>query len=222
MDSKNYEGVITNQEHVWKFKGEVKLALDAFRTMARRFIEAQLNLEQQVQTRTTELAQANSKLEEIAHIDGLTGLMNRRSFDRDLQAALNSNDNYILALADIDAFKPYNDHYGHEAGDTVLRRVGRCLQQVNHAQVYRYGGEEFALLVKETRLNKSPTLLNEVITLIEKLDIRHDFNHRDGNVVSISMGTVTIHQGQTPSNVIKLADENLYKAKAKGGNCLIG
>lgn len=222
MDSKNYEGVITNQEHVWKFKGEVKLALDAFRTMARRFIEAQLNLEQQVQTRTTELAQANSKLEEIAHIDGLTGLMNRRSFDRDLQAALNSNDNYILALADIDAFKPYNDHYGHEAGDTVLRRVGRCLQQVNHAQVYRYGGEEFALLVKETRLNKSPTLLNEVITLIEKLDIRHDFNHRDGNVVSISMGTVTIHQGQTPSNIIKLADENLYKAKAKGGNCLIG
>ncbi|ALS99321.1 hypothetical protein AT746_14345 [Lacimicrobium alkaliphilum] len=220
MDAKNYQDVITSRDKQWRFKGEVKLALDAFRTMARRFVRAQQSLEKQVSERTAELAEANKRLQHLAHIDGLTGLMNRRSFDRDLQTILSEKSPYILALADIDAFKLFNDHYGHEAGDRVLQQVSQCLLSLDGVLAYRYGGEEFALLIPKALVNANASFLTEVVAKVAALQIPHEFNSRKADVVSISMGAVTVTPDRAPAEIINQADEKLYKAKEKGGNCV--
>lgn len=220
MDARNYKDVITNRDKQWRFKGEVRLALDAFRTMARRFVRAQQGLEKLVSERTAELAKANKRLQHLAHIDGLTGLMNRRSFDRDLQTILSEKTPYILALADIDAFKLFNDHYGHEAGDRVLKQVSQCLLSFDDVMAYRYGGEEFALLIPEDVVNANASFLNEVVAKVAALQIPHEYNSRKADVVSISMGAVMVTPGTTPAEMINLADTKLYQAKEQGGNCV--
>ncbi|GGD58231.1 GGDEF domain-containing protein [Lacimicrobium alkaliphilum] len=220
MDAKNYQDVIASSDRQWRFKGEVKLALDAFRTMARRFVNAQHSLEKQVSERTAELAQANKRLQHLAHIDGLTGLMNRRSFDRDLQKVLSEHTPFILALADIDAFKPFNDHYGHEAGDRVLQQVSQCLLSLDGVMAYRYGGEEFALLIPKAVINANALFLTKVVEKVAALQIPHEYNSRKADVVSISMGAVMVTPDSAPAEIINQADEKLYKAKEKGGNCV--
>ena len=104
--------------------------------------------------REEELRIANEHLDELASLDGLTGLANRRGFDRQLEQewrrAGEINEPVALMMIDIDHFKLYNDRYGHVSGDTCLRSVGETLSLVtleNAVLVARYGGEEFALLL---------------------------------------------------------------------------
>ncbi|MEP1449245.1 MAG: diguanylate cyclase [Paraglaciecola sp.] len=220
MDTQNYRDVITTSTKQWQFKGEVKLALDAFRTMARRFVKAQHGLEKQVQLRTAELADANQRLQQLAHVDGLTGLLNRRSLDRDLKSILSGEIPHVLALADIDDFKLFNDHYGHEAGDRVLQQVGQCLSQISGVHAYRYGGEEFALLIPQSLVDAQSSILEDVVKQITQMEIPHQYNSRNADVISLSIGAAKVPLGQALSTVIKLADENLYKAKKRGGNCV--
>ncbi|MHC9511071.1 GGDEF domain-containing protein [Kangiella sp. M94] len=219
MGASNYQDVIAGDAVNAKTHGEVKRVIEAFKTMAQRFIKAQHELEAKVEQRTAELAQANRRLEELAHSDGLTGLLNRRSFDQDLDKIIKTpEDRFVLAIADIDDFKLYNDNYGHEAGDNALKAVAAYLINQSNGKCYRYGGEELTILLKLGDLETIKAELESIVCGINDLQIKHDYGNKGGDYLSISIGAAVIAANDSPQQAIKRADLQLYKAKAEGGN----
>ncbi|WP_018624444.1 GGDEF domain-containing protein [Kangiella aquimarina] len=219
MGAKNYEDVVSSNIVDSKTHGEVRRAIEAFKTMAKRFIGAQQELEAKVEQRTAELAKANRRLEELAHSDGLTGLLNRRSFDQDLDKIIKTpEERYVLAIADIDDFKLYNDNYGHEAGDNALKAVSAYMLNKSSGNCYRYGGEELTILLKLGDLEAMRSELESIVSGINELQIKHDYGKKGGNYLSISIGAAIIAANDSPQQAIKRADQQLYIAKAEGGN----
>ncbi|MDA3902990.1 MAG: sensor domain-containing diguanylate cyclase [Desulfuromusa sp.] len=172
------------------------------------------------------LAELNDTLKQMALIDGLTQIANRRRFDEILAQEWKrlSRDNNPLSLliADIDFFKKYNDHYGHQAGDDCLRQVGQALAStvLRPADlVARYGGEEFAVILPETNMDGALQVGARVLELIAALAVEH--LHSDiSEVVTISVGAATLvpSQDQSPAALIALADKALYESKHHGRN----
>lgn len=164
------------------------------------------------------------ELEQLALADGLTGLANRRHFDQVLENAFRRNQRsseYLgLALVDIDHFKQFNDHYGHLQGDDALRAVASAMRQ--HAQragdmAARYGGEEFAFI----SLGPDPSLPLQVELFrqtVQELGIAHAGS--PSQQLSVSAGVVVVAPGsQLPlPELLGLADQLLYEAKAQGRN----
>lgn len=159
-----------------------------------------------------------------AATDGLTGLGNRRRFDTalatEIQRLRAEGGALSLILLDIDHFKPFNDSYGHVAGDDCLRRVAELLDgTVQRAcdTVARYGGEEFAVILPETGLDAAGTVAERIRLGVRGLGIPHATSPA-GGVVTVSLGvaTVTVSEVTTPEVLVALADRQLYRAKAAG------
>ena len=176
-------------------------------------------------TREEELHIANQHLEELASLDGLTGLANRRGFDRELERAWRCAIDYrqpvALMMIDIDHFKLYNDRYGHVAGDTCLRAVGETLSLVTLEEavlVVRYGGEEFALLLPGLDLERAAALAEEARKSIEDLMIPHA--EAPCGLVTISIGVESLvpEKGRPAADLVEAADNALYAAKRNGRN----
>jgi diguanylate cyclase (GGDEF)-like protein len=179
-------------------------------------------------TRDEELRIANQHLEELASLDGLTGLANRRGFDREIerawQHARESCQPVALMMVDIDHFKLYNDRYGHVAGDTCLRAVGETLSLVTLEEavlVARYGGEEFALLLPGLDLNRAATLAEEARKSIEDLLITHVEAPRGLVTISIGVDALVPAKGQPAADLVEAADTALYAAKRRGRNTVV-
>jgi diguanylate cyclase (GGDEF)-like protein len=162
-------------------------------------------------------------LREMAFIDGLTGVHNRRHFDErldvEMQRALRSRENLALVLADVDFFKRYNDAYGHLAGDDCLRRVARalksCLRRPGDV-LARYGGEEFGCLLPDTDLAGALAVAESMESAVRALQMPH-VQSDVAPLVTLSLGvSVTIAGRGEPGQLVSLADEQLYKAKAQG------
>jgi diguanylate cyclase (GGDEF)-like protein len=178
--------------------------------------------------REEELRIANEHLEELASLDGLTGLANRRAFDRqiehDWQRACEHHEPVALMMIDIDHFKLFNDRYGHVAGDTCLRAVGETLSLVTLEEavmVARYGGEEFALLLPGLDIERASTLANEARQAIEDLCISHSESPCGHVTVSIGVESVMPDRYQEPAALIEAADTALYEAKRRGRNAVV-
>jgi diguanylate cyclase (GGDEF)-like protein len=175
--------------------------------------------------REEELRIANEHLEELASLDGLTGLANRRGFDRQLEhewkRAAEQHEPMALMMIDIDHFKLYNDRYGHVAGDTCLRSVGETLSLVtleNAVLVARYGGEEFALLLPGLDLTCVTSLAEEARRSIEDLCIAHAEAPCGYVTISIGVETIIPRHGQSTADLVEAADRALYAAKRCGRN----
>jgi diguanylate cyclase (GGDEF)-like protein len=175
--------------------------------------------------REEELRIANEHLDELASLDGLTGLANRRGFDRQLEQewrrAGELNEPVALMMIDIDHFKLYNDRYGHVSGDTCLRSVGETLSLVtleNCVLVTRYGGEEFALLLPGLDLPRITSLAEEARRSIEDLMITHAEAPCGHVTISIGVESVVPRPGQTAADLVEAADRALYAAKRRGRN----
>jgi diguanylate cyclase (GGDEF)-like protein len=178
--------------------------------------------------REEELHIANEHLEEMASLDGLTGLANRRGFDRELERAWrhagDCRQPIALMMIDIDHFKLYNDRYGHVAGDTCLRAVGETVSLVTLEEavlVARYGGEEFALLLPNLDLARAAELAEEARKSIEDLLITHA--EAPCGLVTISIGVESLmpEKGQSAASLVEAADSALYAAKRGGRNRVV-
>jgi diguanylate cyclase (GGDEF)-like protein len=167
-------------------------------------------------------------LERLAHIDGLTELANRRRFDEmfgaEWQRAQVSGRPLSLALLDIDCFKQYNDQYGHPAGDRVLRAVARSAASFMRRPLdlaARYGGEELVLLMPDTDAAQARQLVGNLCQAIEQLTILHG-GSSVAPVLTVSLGGATLHAGggESAPELLEAVDNQLYKAKHAGRNCV--
>ncbi|MBW4481542.1 MAG: diguanylate cyclase [Tildeniella torsiva UHER 1998/13D] len=169
----------------------------------------------------------NAELNRLATVDGLTEIANRRSFDQALdlewQRARRQQKFLSLILCDIDYFKPYNDNYGHLAGDDCLRQVAQVLSTVVRRPgdlVARYGGEEFVLLLPDTTLDGAVELIEKIQGAIAQRPLPHAHSAVSSNL-TLSFGLVCHRPSvkeHSPRELIHRADLALYAAKAKGRN----
>lgn len=165
-------------------------------------------------------------LRDMAIIDGLTGIPNRRRFDEVLniewQRCVREKQVLSLALIDIDFFKQFNDTYGHQAGDACLVSVAHALRaSLNRPPdlLARYGGEEFVCLLPQTAADGAIHVANELLESVRRLNIAHATS-KAANVVTISVGVSTIQPTVAGdcAQSLRLADEALYRAKHSGRN----
>ena len=166
------------------------------------------------------LRDSEKRFRELSITDELTGLFNSRFFFEKLRVELDRADRYSkplsLVLLDIDDFKNYNDKYGHLEGDQVLIEIGQTIQSCMRGadSAYRYGGEEFVMLLPDTR-GKGAAILAE---RVRKKFKTHIFSPKPGEDVhmTISIGVAEYGSGEEKDALIRRADMNMYTAKKKG------
>ncbi|MCP3921407.1 MAG: diguanylate cyclase [Desulfobacterales bacterium] len=205
------------------------LRFHEFRKLARYandMINERMKKDKIIKEFTRKLEDANSKLKEIANIDGLTQITNRRHFDEILNKewarAVRNRDVISVGLLDIDFFKFYNDTYGHQLGDECLRLFAFALK--NSLQrpadlVARYGGEEFIVLLPETDVNGAEKIAEKMKDSVSKLNIKHK-SSEVSDIVTFSMGIASVipSKGSEASSIVGNADKALYLAKSEGRN----
>ena len=200
--------------------------LNLFDLKARLLVASRVTaLHIQLAQQKMELERLNKLLFEQAHKDPLTQLGNRLRLQEDLETfqdrAARYRQSCCAALCDIDFFKTFNDHYGHQAGDKVLRTVAETIRDSLRGSdaVYRYGGEEFLILMPEQTIESGSTAAGRILRAVENLAIPHKGNAQTG-IVTMSAGVASLDptDGKTMASLLKEADKALYRAKGTGRN----
>lgn len=173
-----------------------------------------------------ELKRKTDLLTQLASIDGLTGVANRRQLNASLQQEWSRCQRYqhplSLILIDVDHFKRYNDHYGHGCGDSCLRRVAKALLALCQRPgdlLARYGGEEFVALVPEASTEEARHTAELLRTAVESLAIPHQYATA-ADIVTVSLGVASMipDMEHKPESLLNMADRALYQAKEAGRN----
>ena len=175
-------------------------------------------LEERIREKTKEL-------EKLAYVDYLTGLSTRRMLDEKysllFESAKRSENILTLIMIDIDHFKKYNDRYGHQDGDRVLKIMGGLLKEVFKRDgdvVSRYGGEEFAVVLYQTPLKDIISLVEEFREKLKDCNIEHKDSPFGELTVSIGINNGKISMDQNSDIFLRKVDKALYKAKESGRN----
>jgi diguanylate cyclase len=170
----------------------------------------------------TNLKQQLEKVQKDALYDSLSNLLNRGAFDRDMNSYCSSDQSYplCLILIDIDKFKDLNDQYGHLFGDAVIQAIARRLRLScrDGIAAYRYGGEEFALLVPNKPLRIARQFAESVRASLEKINVKDKRSGTQISNITASFGVAEFITGESPITLIDNADKQLYKAKSLGRN----
>ena len=180
----------------------------------------------QVESQNIELAQVNEELQRLSLRDPLTGLWNRRQYNKNVslewQRCMDLHKPISLLFIDVDFFKNYNDFYGHTAGDECLIVISKALRSSlihpSHMAV-RHGGEEFLILLSEMALEEALMTAENILNEITQLQIPHERSPiSDCITVSIGVATVLPELELGPEHLLKSADKALYQAKNTGRN----
>lgn len=161
---------------------------------------------------------------QTAYKDHVTGVNNRAAMDatldREVELAHRNGSALSLIMLDIDRFKSINDNYGHLAGDAVLIKLGKCLTDCIRRSdiVFRYGGEEFAVILNSTDIDGAGFLANRIRSAIEK----RKFDHNGTSIkVTISAGVAVLEKDYDAKDLVHTADQALYQAKHQGRNRVV-
>lgn len=175
-----------------------------------------------------EIIRQRKLLERFAHFDSLTELPNRRKWEKDIHEqwlfTQEAGSSILVGIADVDYFKRYNDTYGHQMGDIVLRKVANAIRRVlfdNHGDIYRCGGEEFYFYLPVNQHTHVEEILTECLEQVHSLEIQHSTSSA-AKTVSVSIGAVNVFPSKHLSvdMAIKAADEKLYQVKNSTRNAV--
>jgi diguanylate cyclase (GGDEF)-like protein len=175
-------------------------------------------------TRNLELAKSSAKIERLASYDALTGTLNRRLMwgllEERLGRSRTTDEEFCVALLDLDGFKSINDRFGHAVGDTVLQEFAATAAASLRAtdRIGRHGGEEFLVLLTAAPVEQATAALERVRQAVE----RHDWaGIQAGLAVTVSGGLASFRPGESATELVNRADEALYEAKRRGRNRLV-
>jgi diguanylate cyclase (GGDEF)-like protein/PAS domain S-box-containing protein len=166
------------------------------------------------------------KLREEAIHDPLTGLFNRRYLEenlvRELHRARRGNSPLCVAMLDLDNFKPFNDTFGHDAGDALLRELAQVMRdKLRKSDICcRYGGDEFVLVLPDSSLADARRRVEQICVLVKELQIRHGGPPLDATTISAGVAGVPEH-GSTAAELLQAADTAMYAAKQAGRNRVV-
>ena len=209
---------------------QVKEIVDALVKSTREMRDTNKALEERLALSKTEISNLQHSLDAIraeSLTDPLTGLGNRKYFDRSIdsavESALASGEPLSLLMFDIDHFKSFNDSYGHLTGDQVLRLVGMSLKHTIKGQdiTARYGGEEFAVVLPNTALRQALTVADHIRRAVMSKELKKKSTGEILGRVTISVGVSILKPGDDTDSLIERADACLYAAKRNGRNRVI-
>jgi len=211
-------------------RDQLKPIIESLVASTREMRETNKALEDRLQLSKTEISNLQQSLDAIraeSLTDPLTGLGNRKYFDRSIERAvehaLGSGEPLSLLMFDIDHFKSFNDSYGHLTGDQVLRLVALSLKQTIKGQdiTARYGGEEFAVVLPGTGLRQALTVADHIRRAVMAKELKKKSTGEILGRVTISVGVSILKSGDDTDSLIERADGCLYAAKRNGRNRVI-
>lgn len=208
----------------------VATVLESVLSVTKSVREENLELERRLAESSNEVATLRHNVEHIqqeAMTDPLTGVKNRKSFDvavvKQIKRAREMREPLALIIGDVDHFKNFNDRWGHQTGDQVLRLVAEVMNANVKGQdlLARYGGEEFAIILPDTTLDNGQMLADRIRRAIESRRLKKRRSDEDLGLITMSMGIAVLRETDTPETLIERADEALYAAKRAGRNRVV-
>nr|WP_243850598.1 GGDEF domain-containing protein [Rhizomicrobium electricum] len=187
-------------------------------------------LESELQRSSEHVTELKTQLDTVrkeSRIDPLTGVANRKAFDIELQAAIKDarqdGSSVALMMCDIDHFKRFNDTWGHQTGDQVLRLVANCLSEnvKGRDTAARYGGEEFVVILRQTPLEGAAKLAEQIRANVENKKLVKKSTGDILGTITISIGVSQLRDNDTPDLFLQRADRSLYRAKNTGRNRVV-
>jgi diguanylate cyclase len=219
--TKNLEALSTSQDPkaILSIASEIVAETRVFVSRTKQFTESLHETSNEIHRLHEQLDKARKQ----ATVDALTGQQNRRGFDEALNILLNessASSEHALLLLDIDHFKNVNDNFGHLVGDKILIGVANQLARKMRGNDYlaRFGGEEFAILLKDTPLNGAITAAENLRKSIETRRWRQTKSGREIGQITISIGIAAIQPSDSVDDLLERCDAALYQAKSLGRN----
>jgi len=209
---------------------DLKKFLDTLIAATQAMEERAVTLESELQRSSAEVNALKTQLEDVRKeslTDGLTAVSNRKAFDQEIAAALEdarrTGKPVSLVMCDIDHFKKFNDTWGHQTGDQVLKLVAKCLSEnvKGRDMVARFGGEEFVIVLRQTSLDGATLLAEQIRDYVQS---KHLVKKSSGDVLgllTVSMGVASSADFDSPASLIQRADVCLYRAKNTGRNRVV-
>lgn len=207
----------------------IKTVIDNLVMATRHMEKRSRELETRLQESTNEVRLLREDMDGIrrqALTDQLTGIANRKCFDETLREAViearQTREPLTLLMGDIDHFKKFNDTWGHQTGDQVLRLVARCLTEniKGRDTAARYGGEEFAVILPNTALENATTVAHQIRQAVQAKKVVKRSTGETLGTITMSLGAALFNIDESSSDLIERADAALYAAKRGGRNCV--
>lgn len=208
---------------------QIRETVSAMVQETRAILAKNEQLEQRLRESKNEVSALHQDLESVRRdslTDALTGVANRKRFDQRLReasaAAMETGEPLSIIMMDIDNFKAFNDRFGHAIGDEVLKLVARKLvdQAGTRDLPARFGGEEFALILPETRVAEAQTMADRIRGDLAQGRLTNRSTHKVYDRITISAGAAGYHFGESLDQLVRRCDDALYAAKRAGRNCV--
>ena len=209
---------------------DVEEVLAMIKAETQKMMSYNEELEQRLDQSSMMMGELKRDMERIrrqAVTDGLTGLANRKAFDENIsrlsREAKRDGKGFSLIMIDIDHFKAFNDKYGHQVGDQVLRLVAMTLINEVKGQdmAARYGGEEFAIILPDTNIDAAQAVAENLRMAVEKKEVMNRTTGENLGQITVSLGVAQFYEGENSEEVIRRADVALYNSKEKGRNKVV-
>jgi len=206
---------------------EIKLVLTEIIAGTKSLAETSMALQAQLDESKKEMQLLRQELahaRETAKTDALTGLLNRRAFDQKLNEYIEnhkqSNAELCLLILDIDHFKRINDTFGHQTGDNVLRYTANLMKQyiTGYQCAARYGGEEMAIIMPNTSLNKALEIAENIRASLAQHPLKLKGSKKSIGKITISIGVSSFKANDSLESLVERADQAMYRAKVNGRN----